>query len=450
MRRGTWLSSGWRALLLLYVLLFVPLFRPDVGVNDPAGYYAWARSVLVDGDLDLTNEFTVYGMNDLVPRTPSGSAHDQWAAGSAWLWLPAMALAHAVLKVGGWSSVPADGYSWPYVWAAALTTTLSGLGAILLVYHLAQRLFSAFAALLSALAIWLATPLVFYQFHQPLLAHANDALLNALFIWCWWQVRQNGDKPIGWLRLGLVIGAATWVRTQNILLLLATIVEQMVIQRWPLAREATAPRFALVRNCLWLLTGLAFTVIPLSIFWHSIYGAWIVNTYQASGGGVFDWRASHWWQVLSSSDRGMLVWTPITCLALVGFYPLWRADRRLATLLGSVVLVQWYVISCWSHWSGGHAFGPRLWTAVLPAFGLSLAALIDRLDGGRWAPRWAIRSVITLFVVWNFLLMLQYSLGRVAPSGEVDLVQVAKQQFALAPELFVQLMARIQRMWHAL
>ncbi len=449
MQRGVWLCSSWRALLLLYMLLFVPLFRPDVGVNDPAGYYSWARSVLVDGDLNLTNEFTVYGMNDLVPRTPSGSAHNQWAAGSAWLWLPAMALVHSLLKIGGWSNLPADGYSWPYVWAAALTTTLSGLGAILLVYHLAQRLFSPFAALLGVLGIWLATPLVFYQFHQPLLAHANDALLNALFIWCWWQTRQHGAGPGRWLRLGVVIGAATWVRTQNILLLAATVVEQAAVQRWPLRGEGKLLHSTLVRNWLWLLAGLALMLIPLSFFWHAVYGAWFVNTYQASAGGVFDWRAPHWWQVLLSSDRGLLLWTPIALLALAGFSPLWRSDRRLGLLLGAVVLLQWYVISCWSHWSGGHAFGPRLWTAVLPAFGLMLAALIDRLEGLRWTPRWAVRAVITLLIAWNFLLMLQYSLGRVAPTGEVNMIQVAKQQLLLAPEVLIQLAARIQRLFHA-
>ena len=45
--------------------------------------------------------------------------------------------------------------------------------------------------------------------------------------------------------------------------------------------------------------------------------------------------------------------------------------------------------------------------------------------------------------------MLQYSLGRVAPTGEVNMIQVAKQQLLLAPEVLIQLAARIQRLFHA-
>ena len=52
--------SGAFIIALLYVCLFPPLFRPLVYRIDPAGYYSWARSVLIDGDLNVKNEFPIW------------------------------------------------------------------------------------------------------------------------------------------------------------------------------------------------------------------------------------------------------------------------------------------------------------------------------------------------------------------------------------------------------
>jgi hypothetical protein len=447
--RLQWWTAGERWLLIGYLLLFLPLFRPDVGVSDPTGYYAWARSLLIDGDLDLTNEFQHFGMGHAILRTPTGYVHNQWAAGSAWLWLPLMGVAHGLVGLGGilgWP-LPADGYSWPYVWAAALTTTLTGLAALLIVYRLARALFGNTAALVATLAVWLATPLVFYQYHQPLMAHANDAFLNALFVLTWWQARRANFAPAYMVYLALVIGAAVWVRTQNGILLIALCADLVYepLSAWLRDRRMAGWKSTAGR-AFYLLLGFALLFAPLSIFWRIIYGGWLVNTYDASGGGTLTWSAPHWLDVLFSSDRGLFVWAPVTLIALAGLRPLFATDARLARLLTIVALLHWYVISCWSIWAGGHAFGPRLWIALTPFWGLALAALLD--GSGRWRP-WVGRlivGVVGLLIVWNILLMLQYSIGLVAPTGEVDLALMVKNQFAMFPQLLTSVLERIDRM----
>ena len=199
------LLSGWRLIIAIYLAFFIPLFRPVVSVIDPVGYYSWARSLLIDGDLNVANEFAHYSMDNNVPITLTGYPHNQWSAGSGLIWLPSMTAAHVAVTLSAKLQAPivADGYSWPYVWAASLTSTITGVGAVLLSYFLARKLFGNFVSLLSAIVVWLGSPLVFYQYHQPLMSHANDAWLGALFVLVWWDARYRSYRSISMLGLPL-------------------------------------------------------------------------------------------------------------------------------------------------------------------------------------------------------------------------------------------------------
>ena len=438
--------SGAFIIALLYVCLIPPLFRPLVYRIDPAGYYSWARSVLIDGDLNVKNEFVHFDLDKDTPTTRTGYKHSQWAAGSGFLWLPAMAVADVVVAASNSQGVPIarDGYSWPYVMAAALSSTLAGLGAVLLIYSLARRLFGDFAALLATILIWLATPMVYYQYYEPLFSHASDVLFNALFVVLWWHARQRGYKPNWMFVLGLVGGAAVWLRTQNVILLAVVLLEAgydlVSSVRHHTWRSSIRP---LSFRVLALLGGFLCLFVPQLLFWRTVYGTWIVNTYQATGGGTFDWHARHVLEVLASTDRGVFIWAPITLVCLAGVGWLFRADCRLAVLLSSIALLQLYVIGSWSHWEGGAAFGPRFWIAQAPFFALSLAALVDHMNQrfGGIRLRFVLILVGGLFILWNVLLMLQYVTGMVAATGQVELAKMIENQLVVgsrAVELIAQ------------
>jgi hypothetical protein len=432
----------------VYLLLLLLMFRPMVYPIDPAGYYSWARTILIDGDLNVANEFSHYGVKD-VPLTPTGYEHNQWPAGSGILWLPLMLLAHAgtTLAASLGAPIAADGYSWPYVFAASLSSTLAGLAAVLITYALARKLVGNFAALLSSLVVWLATPFVYYQFYEPLFAHANDVLLNALFVIGWWHARQRGDRFAWMVILGLISGLAVWVRVQNAVLLLAVLVEASY--DFVVSARHRAWRSGLRQSGLrvaGLVAGFSIFLIPLLIFWHTVYGSWIVNTYQASGGGTFDWRAPHVFDVMISTDRGLFVWAPITLLCLMGVPWLYRTDRRLTALLSGIALLQLYLIGSWSHWEGGAAFGPRFWIGLTPFFTLGLAALFDHLDHAIGAPtsRVALVCMGVLFIAWNSLLMVQYRAAMVAATGPVQLDRMIQNQWLAGQRAAELVVARLE------
>jgi hypothetical protein len=464
---GQWPGHYW--LIALYCLLFIPLFRPVVSTIDPAGYYAWARSVLIDGDLDVRNEFADLNMPPGAPTTPTGYLHNQWSAGSALIWLPGMAVVHGGLLLGQelGLTIPADGYSWPYPLAAAFISTVTGLLALWLSYRLARELFGEFAALLATLTVWLATPFVFFQYHQPLMSHAHDACANALFLTLWWRTRREPENRWLWFFMGLVIGVAVWIRPQNGILLLAVgaiwLWEEHRGRRedteghrgWEKGflrvtthevdvsgkrKRGVGLRRRILAQLFPLAIGVLLPIVPLLFFWHEVYGAWIVNTYTASGGGTFDFTAPHLLEVLFSSDRGLFTWAPVTLLCLVGLRWVWARHSRLGGLMGILVLAHWYVISCWSFWAGGDSPGPRFWLSLTPIFVLGLAALVEQM---KMVSRPLLTLVGTAFIVWNLLLLLQYSLGLVAPTGEIDLWLMVKNQFAVIPQIFSRVAERL-------
>lgn len=437
-----WIDRGALCLVLCWLLALPLLFRPYVAGVDAVGYYSWLRSAVIDHDLDVANEFDHFATQD--PRTaafgtdgvnwvvtPTGYRHNQWAAGSALLWLPLYAVTHGVVLLADATGAPiaADGYSWPYQLAAALMSTLCALAATLLTYRLARRLgFTAAIAAPAAAGAWLASPLLFYSFSNPLMSHACDALAFALIVTAL-DASHTASPLRGGLAIGLAVGLATWIRTQNLLFLVVPLGLALI--------DAFAQRRAAVTHIAGILLGFGLLFAPLMLFWKTVYGGWLVNTYAAtSAPGYFDWRAPHLVEIFFSTNRGLFVWSPIMLLALAGLWWLWQLDRRLTAALLLMFAIQVYLIAGLRFWSGAPAFGARYLSNMLMLYGLGLAALYARL---RW-PRWAPAAVTAAFIGWNGLLLVQYALETVPRAGPVDLVALVQGQFRIIPDNLTRLL----------
>jgi hypothetical protein len=167
------------------------------------------------------------------------------------------------------------------------------------------------------------------------------------------------------------------------------------------------------------------------IFWKVVFGSEIANTYASSQGvRTLEWENPKALKVLFSSDRGLFIWAPVTLPALLGLRWLYKKNARMACLLGCMFLAQLYVVSSWFGWSGNIAFGPRLWVAQTGIFALGLACLISTFRGKRLL--WV--SIGGFFILWNFLLIIQYVLEIVHRHGAVSLTQLIRNQFMVIPE----------------
>ncbi len=434
--------KGWHVLLLLYVATMAAIFRPVLHGWDGAAYYSWLRSVAIDGNLDTGDEIKHYEAlqeaevqsqrwTDDRGRSVTGLWVNHWPVGSAILWAPFFLIAHAALRLGGGAldAFPADGYSAPYVWLVLLGTTLWGLAGLLLTYQVGRRLYGDFAATLAGALALLATPLVFYMFVSPAMAHANEVFANALFVWLWYVTRDKRGA-VGWLVLGGAVGLAAMVRNQNALLvvfpgleLTAQCLQSLMRRDWKGVTTAIAYGVTMV-------VGAALAFAPQMFVWQAVFGAPLLNPQAASSGLGFDWTAPHLWDALFSS-RGVFVWHPVLLVGAMGLIGLARSDRRLAAMLACNLLLQTYLIGSWGAWEGTPAFGARYFLCLLPAFQLGLTAAISAVR--KRVPAVALAGTGGLLVVWNAGLLAQYVLQLIPRGGWVSIQQMVVNQFLVVP-----------------
>ena len=406
--------------VLWLLLLPVGLFR--IYATDEVQYFAYLHSVYFDGDLDFANEYTHFAAvgranNDLAvynalldpneydpPLNPiTGKYRNVAPVGSAILWSPFYIVADGLVRVGNWlgGDVPADGYSQPYITAVCLAAAFYSLLGLILSYRLARRWVSDWAATVATLAIWLASPLVWYTYIQMPWSHSAGLALVSLFITIWLGsheslIAKHGQRSWRrWLALAVIGGLMTLVREQLGLFLLLPALEGLIAYWYFIrARNWLAMRDLVVRHAVFLLV-FALILMPQLIVYQTLYG-------QPRPAGTVSGKLTlisyHFFDTLFDLRRGAFLWTPLWALALGGLPLLWRRDRTLAALLLLGFAAQNYINGAFgSTWHLSGSFGFRRLIECTPLFIIGLALLIERV---RW-PKPLIVTVALMFVLWN-------------------------------------------------
>src|SRR5262249_49391806 len=116
------------------------------------------------------------------------------------------------------------------------------------------------------------------------------------------------------------------------------------------------------------LAVVAATIALFGLSSRIVYGSWLPPYYAAGrlGGNpaFFEALARH----LVSPGRGLLVFSPVLVFAGLGVALKIRLRRftALDASLVAVVLLHWIAISSFPHWWGGHSYGPRFFSDMLP------------------------------------------------------------------------------------
>ena len=133
-RRRLRIDRGLAALAVIFVVASPLLFKPWIHGFDAVGYYSWLRSAVIDGNLEVSDEFAHFGYGGERGQTVTGYTYNEYAVGSAVMWSPFFLIAHAfslIAKALG-APVAVDGYGPQYVWAISMGSALYGLLAVLL------------------------------------------------------------------------------------------------------------------------------------------------------------------------------------------------------------------------------------------------------------------------------------------------------------------------------
>jgi hypothetical protein len=460
-----WAARDRGALLIVAVfLLLLPISLPRIYATDEVQYFAYLRSLYFDHDLDFRNEYEHFAelgqrngdpavFNALLRDNPddpplipaTGLYRNVAPIGSALLWAPGFVLADLLVRTANLlgARIPADGYSWPYIWAVCYMSALYALLGLLLTYRLARRFAATFDAAVATVGVWLATPLVFYTYIQMPWSHATGFFLFALFLTLWLRDTPTAQeapgeprpKPLAarlaqrsvatWLMLGLIGGLMAITREQLGLLMILPAVEGAVIYYILLTNQsATSSSVGAAtqsyqqgadrspnRSLTALLTGhtiflLAFAVAlaPQILVYQTLYGR---PRPSSTVSGKLEWLSPHFLDTLLDPAHGAFLWSPILAIGLLGLAWLWRRDRLLAALLVIGFLAQTYINGAFSTWHLSRSFGFRRLIDITPIFVLGLAALLAWLR-----PRIGRRPLIAtalLLIGWNIALIANWT-----------------------------------------
>lgn len=392
--------------LLLFAFINIKALLKIQG--DGVFYYSWAHSVLWDHDFNFTNELEYYAPYDIqsaltlsYKTTPLDKTINPYAYGMAIMLLPFVFMAHVLTLIFhnfNAEFFALDGYSYFYNLFVNFASWFYGLLAVWINYKVLKSFFSQETATKSVLAIWLATPWIYYQFLEPSMAHIISLFLVSWFLFLMVKIWQ-GNRVNFWL-LGLVIFLMVVTRWQNIIFLLPLIF---------LIKD-------IFRKSVFIITPIIIWFISQMAVWKLLYGRFILIP---QGQGFLRWDF-HGLYILFSTNRGLLLWSPILILAIVGWFYLMKKSKFLGLAVLVVFIGQWLVNGSLNDLGGGDAFGARRFIEVLPFFVLALGALFEKLKKYRWL----VGIVIILFICWNFLLMENYRVGSVPHTGEFNFFEI--------------------------
>jgi hypothetical protein len=406
------------AFLLGGFLFLVPGYiRPD-----SIAVFAYVRSAVFDRDFAFFNEWASAGLlrdgATLVSEvTPVGALANHWWIGTSMLSLPSYLAATPFAPPDGFSGLFAVTLGWTNIAFAALTMLI------------AARLVPTHRAIaLSAVVI--GTPFFWYTFRLPLGTHIAGSLCVALILLA--LERDDG------LLVGLAAGLAIATRIQHVVLLPALL---FACWRRPMRFWTRA-----------IVTG-ALALLPQAIAWNAIYGSPLGPL--VSGGAL---EGTTWAPfqhltfitVLFSSYHGLLTWSPVVALAIIGWLIALRdsGKRRLAIVMLLMFAGEWLANGAFDRYFwGGMGFGGRRFTDLAVPFAIGIAWFADRFGARITA------AIATLASIWSLLLMTaaangSLQLARYVSPAELLAAAMRPRPFALrspimSGEIFLQSLAAI-------
>jgi len=446
-RGGLFTFTKYEKLLALLFVLTLPLTNPWVR-GDGVGYYAYARSLLIEQHLNFEkdwqhgNDTFVMGRvgvdGKVLPTqyTATGHLANLWTVGPSLLWAPFLIVTHlGVLlcdRLG--AHVAADGFSTPYLITVAVSTSLYGFLGLWISFCLARKYFEERWAFLATLGIWWASSLPVYMYFNPSWSHAHSAFVVSLFLW-YWHKTLGARTLVQWILLGLISGLMVNVYYPNGVLLLIPMLEAIAwywrVWMSPKHGGIVIPRLLSLHVAYVVV--FAAALLPTLISRQTIFGSPLRTGYMPAS--TWKWTAPEFWNVLFSSDHGMLSWTPILILSLVGLVLFKRTGEPLAASLIAVFLAFYSVIAFYPDWDGTSSFGNRFFVSLTTLFILGLAAFFDWVSRALREQRAMVfaSSITTFLILWNLGLVFQWGTHLIPARGPISWKQAAHNQVTVVP-----------------
>lgn len=354
---------------------------------DLAFYYAYAESLALDLDFAFANQYDrfPFAVHELY-EAPTGLPANDWPMGTGIAWLPFLlvgSILSSIVASLGWLTNENQRLG-TMTWSITLgATLLYGYGTLVLAALIGKRYVqSRSARLWGLLAIALGSSVTYHLLVNTADSHLPSAFFIGLFLWLWWRWQDTPTMALAFLA-GLALGMAALIRPHNAVFALTPLLHMLLIQR-----SATQWDW---RSIILCMAGAVLAFLPQIIVWQTIYG----HPLELPRSGDVLWLQPHLFEMLFSDFHGMISWSPLLGLALLGLC----MDRKALPLLIPLMLIM-YVYACNIAWWAGGSFGNRRMVSFAPVFIIGLSILLEK------NPKAWIKGLVVLCGGWTFALLL--------------------------------------------
>ena len=407
-------------LLILWIVSSILLFTPDVQ-GDGVGYYAYLRSVFIDGDLQFANEFnkslSPFAFVPIYPiYAPTGYTINPWSIGPAILQVPFWLFAHSIVlatNLIGITNWAVNGYVAPYVTMVGLSSVVAGLVTLFGMYHILRRYFTPPVAVLSVAFMYLASNLLYYAQVNNNNVHSISTATVTLMIIAFLATQ---DRPTWrrWIIFGIsvgVIGIVYWV-TLILCLFPAGVI---CSQAWMYWREhnRSALRQLIIGVSLAALSAVLILGLQ-SVTWYVMYE----SLFTVPQGNAFALpQYPRLWQVFFGDWYGLFWWTPAIFIGILGLFLYARSAPTYGT---------WMVVAVWAYilynasipnWDGSSGFGFRRLASMAPLIVFGIAHIVERTAQYR-----QLQSIVFgVYCAWTTRFLFRYVEFRIVRSSKIFL-----------------------------
>jgi hypothetical protein len=341
---------------------------------DPSYYYAQLRSPLIENDLDFRNETITQGYD--TEATVTGLQGSPFPVGPSILWSPFFLLAHLI--VIAINPAKATGFSAPYLALVSFGSSLYGLAGLFVVYKTCRYYGGMFISTLAVILTFAATPLIYYIFRQPIMAHTTSFLISTL-LYLFYTLLTESRIRRNWsgLIFGVLLGLSVLMRWSTILFIIFpfTFYASRIVQSVK-ARDSVTLRSLAIQICVaFVFFGL--TISPQLTLWKRLYANILVIP---QGASFFENSILpiNILKVFIDTNRGLLFWCPFLLIGILGSFRIPNKEIRISTVLCVISLI--VLIGYHKDWYGGGAFGTRFFIELLPLIAVGFVCLTNRLS----------------------------------------------------------------------
>lgn len=358
--------------------------------GDGRGYYAYLDQIFNRGN------FGHAPIDHDIVHEVDNSSVIKFFGGTALLWLPFFGLSKLVILLFNIPPDAAISFHSKILSISSLCYYL--LGSIALLGMMRRMGVNRMQSMLSIYVFFLGTNLLLYVLLLPSMSHSYSFFAVSCFLYFSYRAI---EKPSSYLFIvaGLFFGLIYLIRPLNMIVVLFL----------PFFFNNFSSCIHFIKsNFRKIIAGFLCTAVVGSIqhfLWYAQCGHFFIWTYQNEG---FYFLNPEFFNFLFSFRKGLLIYTPLLVLPLLGSLIIFRTNKYKALVFLVFFLIILYVLSSWWCWTYADGYGSRAVIEFYPIFLLVFALILKSASS---FIRYCIIGISLIFIGLNLIQSYQYTRG---------------------------------------